>query len=111
MREARLTIFNAVDASIDETSQAINAEQISAMSVTAFVTGTSTGTLNLQASNDPAGAVNNWITIPGASVSVTGAGGYIIPIVSISYEWLRIYWAHSNGQSGALTVNTKSDGY
>ena len=111
MREARLTVFNAVDASIDETSAAINAEQMSAISAIATVTGTSTGTLAMQVSNDAGPTPANWVTIPSATAAISGANTYIIPTQGISYEWVRIIFTHTNAAAGTLTVSTKSDGY
>ena len=110
MREARITVFNSVDASVDQISAPIIMEQVSALSVQAIITGGSSGTLNVLASNEGSNP-QNFILIPSATVSITGAGVFLIPVIGISYEWVQIQFVHGNGTAGTLTVNTKSDGY
>lgn len=110
----RYTAFSAADASKDETGSAIDASHILAISAQAVTTGTSTGTLKFQASNDAPGVSGNptnWTDIASQSVSIAGAGTYLIPKFDVSYQWLRVVFTHTNAAAGSITVNLKSIGF
>lgn len=119
MRSNRFTALKLVDASTDQASIAISTDQVVTMSAQAVVTGTSTGTVKFQGSNDAPGVadssgnivVTNWTDIANETVSIAGAGTYLIPKFDICYEWVRLVFTHTNAASGTLTVNTKSLGF
>lgn len=114
----RYTALSAADASIDETSAAIPAAQVFNASLQAVVTGTSTGTLKFQMSNDQPGPLTstgapkptNWTDIASQTVAIAGANTYIIPKFDVCYEWLRVVFVHTNSASGTITVNVKTNG-
>lgn len=109
MRPNHQTNIPTADASADQAGAAIDTSQVFQMSAQAVVTGTSTGTLKLQFSNDGP-TVTNWSDIAGATVAIAGAGTYAIPKADICYGWTRCFFAHTNAAAGTITVNTKSNG-
>lgn len=72
-------------------------------SVQIVSTGTATGAAKLQASNDECPAGNlpknfvpaNWTDIPSATVSVTGAGTFLIPKIDLSYRWVAVVYTNA----------------
>lgn len=97
----------AADASKDEYGSVISCAQMAQCSAQAVVTGTSTGTLYLQVSNDPyvAGVTPaNWSNLA-TSIAVSGAGVYLIPKTDLCYSAMRAYFAHTNAAAGTITVS------
>lgn len=105
-------------AAVDQLGSQIDAQFLIHASAQAVITGTSTGTLNLQGSNDPQGSLAvgstgqsvavNWNNISGATVAIAGAGSYIIPKVDVCYRWIRLSYVHNNAAAGTViaTLNT-----
>lgn len=101
---------------------AIPADNILQVSVQVVSTGTPTGVVKLQYSNDPnQGLVNDsnyslvpvhWSDIPSASVAVNAAGVFSIPITTICYGFIRAVYTDGSGGAGTGTtsVNMKSNG-
>jgi hypothetical protein len=93
-------------------SPAILALNLFAGSAQAGCTGAAAGTLKMQASNDdPAAgpsAVTNWSDIPSASVSVSGAGAYLIPKLDLCYQYVRL--VYTNSGTGTVQVVFKALG-
>jgi hypothetical protein len=78
-------------------------------------TGAAAGTLVIQASNDDlttTPASNqlpvNWSNIPSATVTVTGAGVYLIPKFDLCYQYIRA--SYTNTGSGTISVVIKTLG-
>lgn len=91
-------------ATIDSTSMLYASAQ-------AIVTGTVTGTLILQFSNDIVNPTNtptpvNWSPIPSATVAIAGAGVYAIPATLLCYEYIRADYTSASG-TGSIIVHTK----
>lgn len=113
MRQSLIQTLAAADASIDNNGTAIPAENLFSCSVQAVITGTSTGTLKLQFSNDIVDPINppqapaHWSDIPSASVSVSGAGTVLIAKTDLCYQFIRAVYSKNNGASGSITVNIK----
>lgn len=106
----------ALDASVDETSAAFPTDHVFGMSAIVTTTGTSTGTLKIQVSNDiglpgPSGTFvpANWVDST-QTVTVSAAGTALIPYFNYSYEYCRFVWTHNNGAAGTITVNVKTIG-
>lgn len=116
MRQLLDKVLSAADASADANGPAILAENLFNVSLQAVVTGTSTGTLKLQYSNDivnpviPTGTPTNWSDVPSATVSITGAGVFGIAKTDICYQFIRAIFVHTNGAAGTLTAIIKGLG-
>lgn len=109
MRFVNDQVLNAADASTNQTSSQVDTSYIVCSSVHAVVTGTAVGTLKLQCSNDP-NPPSNWSDVPSASVSITGAGAFLIPKQDVSYQWVRVVFTNSSG-TGTITARLKSIGF
>ena len=115
MATNRDTVLQTADASANQTSSVIPAQNIIAISAHAIVTVASTGTLKFQASNDQPGVVGssgavapvNWVDIASQTVTVGAAGNFLIPKFDVSYQWLQLVWTKNNGSAGTVTVNVK----
>lgn len=94
------------------TSAAIPALNLFYASAQIAVTGAGAGTLVLQASNDDSQAANfvptNWSPIPSATVTVTGAGAFLIPKTDLCYQWVRL--VYTNTGTGTISVVFKALG-
>ena len=110
--------ISAASAAIDQVGIVKDATIVWQLSAQATVTGTSSGILVLQCSNDTAPLVDsngkplptNWSPIPNTSTFITGAGVYLIPATEVCYRWVRASFTHNNGAVGTITVNLNSQG-
>jgi hypothetical protein len=103
--------ISAADASVNQTGVILPAAFVVALSAQVLVTGTSTGTVTIQVSNDETNPTH-WTTIPTVgSVTTTGAGIFLIPKLDICYEWVRVSYTATNAASGTLTVNVHTYGF
>lgn len=118
MRPNTSTNFSG-SAAADISGNVIDASNLIQMSAQAVVTGTSTGNLNIQFSNDIAPAVDangvpaptNWSNIATVgTVAIAGAGIYSIPKLDICYRWVRTQFVHTNAAAGTISVNTNTLG-
>lgn len=121
MRPNTKTNIATISAAIDQLGLTIDAQFIMTLSAQAIVTGSSTGTLNIQASNDPLDglAVNSkgqpipvtWTNIATVgTVTLSAAGNFLIPKFDVAYRWLRCSYVHNNGAAGTVTVNVTTQG-
>lgn len=101
-----------LNADFNSVPQQLN--QMFGYSIQGVITGTPTGTISLQMSDDPnSGNINpvNWTTITGTSQSVAAAGTFAYNVSDVEYTWVRlVYVDGSSGSSTAVlnaTVNTK----
>lgn len=103
--------LNAADASTNQTSAALDMREDVYISVHNTSTGTATGTVKLQGSNDQVqsgtGAPVNWVDIPSKSVSVTAASNTAIDSFLCTYMYVRAVYTFSSG-TGTITVQLKS---
>lgn len=88
MNSPSILALNALSAASNQNSAAIDASYLVECSLQGVVTTTALGTLKLQCSNERS-SPTHWSNISGATVSVTGAGNFIIPKIEVSYQWLR----------------------
>ncbi len=89
------------------------------VSITAAYTGTPSGTLVLQASNDRgdknsanwfAGPdVGNWVTIANSSVTVTTADTTVWNLSNTGHRWLRVKYTWT-ASTGTLNVTANAKG-
>lgn len=120
MRQSAKQIFAAADASANQTSDPIQAQNLFNGSVTGVVTGASTGALKIQVSNDIPNPVEsvpgviptitNWADLSGVTVTLSAAGVFIIPKFDICYEWIRLVYTKNNGSAGTISANLKTLG-
>lgn len=91
-------------------SAAIPALNLFQCSVQFNVTGSAAGTGKLQGSNDvPAvGAPTHWSDIPSATISVSGAGSFLIPKTDLCYQWVRV--VYTNTGTGTVEARFKALG-
>lgn len=88
------------------------------ISVQAVYTGTATGTIKVQVSNDnvqmsqigdPATNVVNWIDYTGSSNSLTAPGNRSWDFPLCGYRWIRTQYLKTNGTGSlSIIVNQKS---
>ncbi len=95
------------------TTAAIPALNLFSCSVQASAVGAgAAGTLQLQASNDePVGAgivPSNWSNITSATVTISGAGAFLIPKTDLCYQWVRL--VYTNSGTGTISVIFKALG-
>lgn len=110
MRNAQELNLNG-DASGDLAGATVDINNHFNISAQAVVTGTSTGTLKMQVSNDMVKPVVNWSDLPSATVSIAGAGSYLIPKQDISYRWFQLVYTHTNAAAGTINAIIKTNGY
>lgn len=83
-------------------------------SVQVYTSGTATGTLKVQISNDQVAAPNlpsHWVDVSGLAVTPAATGTLLIPKFDLSYEWIRVVWTQSNAGTGTITVTIKTNDY
>lgn len=93
------------------TSAPVNSVNLFACSAQITATGSAGGTLKLQASNDnfaTGAAPTNFTDISGATVTVTGAGAFLIPKLDICYQWIQV--VYTNTGTGTISVVVKALG-
>jgi hypothetical protein len=94
------TLVSAADMSSNVTSNAVEIQGISNVSLSAVYTGSPVGSVKLQASVD-AGA--NWSDVASSSFSISSAGVFIWNYAPCAVPLLRVVYTATSG-SGALTV-------
>jgi hypothetical protein len=117
MRTFNKKIASAAPLNTTFNSTYVPLKSIYTYSVAINITGTPTGTITLQASNDPEtndtqtnssqhlpGAVppTNWATIANTSQSVTTSGTTLYNVADIGYNFVRV--TYTDGSSGASTA-------
>lgn len=116
MRPNNNPVLTNVSASGTISSNAQWSDMIIRFSFQAVVTGSASGTIIAQASNDffvgaPPNQFKptNWSNI-GSSVTVTNTGVYIIPEIESSYEYIRLTYTDTSGgtATGSISARMKS---
>lgn len=81
-------------------------------SIAFVVTGTPTGTVKLQASNDPETNTTvpldtpiNWVDITGSDATVTAAGEVLWDAHDIAYNYVRVIYTDTSGATSLATAN------
>jgi hypothetical protein len=103
----------------------IQLKNIFMYSIAAIVTGVPTGTISLQASNDPetndtqtnvaagqAPAVgpSTWVTIDDSSFSLTSAGTTMWNVRDVGYNYVRVVYTDSSGGASTATMTVIFNG-
>lgn len=110
MKTNNFNIIPSQTASLSANGTAVDASFVTTCSAQIVASGSATGTLKLQASNDaifPPNVPTHWNDITSATVSVSGAGSYMILKTDICYDWIRA--VYSSTATGAQTVAPIAD--
>lgn len=112
MRIALVPLVSAqvLNASFFSKPQQLN--MIFGYSIQAVITGTPTGSVRLQASNDQFVEIepgNNppivWTDISGSTFTVTAAGNEMWNVSDVGYTWVRIAYTDTSGGTSAAVMN------
>lgn len=113
MRTYNEQIQTAVVLSTNRTSTFVPLKNIFMYSIVCVIAGTPTGTLKLQASNDPETndtvpltTPPNWTDIANSSVAVSAAGNTMWNVTDVAYNYVRV--VYTDGSSGASTATLKT---
>jgi len=112
MRFQQYKMFNAVDASTDQYSAAIDVSSCVALAISPHVvSGGVKGKAFIQVSLDPVGTAvpNNFVTI-GSGADLTGSATTAYEYQNISANWMRVYWDQTSS-TGTLDCHVKTIGY
>lgn len=119
MRILNETLLSAASVATTATSAPLLLEYAFGYSIQCVFTGTPTGTLILQASDDfnPAANFNvatfeptNWTSITGSSTNITAAGNVLFNTGDIYYRYVRAVYTPVSG-SGTLTIVGNAKGF
>lgn len=97
-------VITAGDMTGDVAGTSIEVKECRIYTVQATYTGTPTGTLKLQGSNDN----TTWTDVPNSSISLSGSPGNSLLSDTPGYAYARIFYAHTSS-TGTLnaTFNAK----
>jgi len=118
MRTFNKTLATAVPLNANYNSPYIQLKNIYTYSMAAIITGTPTGTLQIQASNDPetndtqynstglppSVAPTNWVTIANSTFSVASAGETMWNVNAVGYNYVRVQYIDASGGSSTATM-------
>lgn len=112
MRVFNDQISTAVVLNANRNSPAVPLKSIFMYSIAFNVTGTPTGTVKLQASNDPETndtiplpAPANWVDIANSSFSLTASGETMWNVQYVAYNYVRVVYTDSSSGASTATVN------
>ena len=113
MRYLSQTALNAQDASASANGPTIDSSELLYMSVQIVATGSPTGTVKVQGSNDPGNSISNtvptnWVDLSSKSKTLTTSGAFMIEAFNPCYRWMRV--TYTAGGTGAVTVNVFAQG-
>jgi hypothetical protein len=116
MRPNNLILLNAVN---NATTQSVAFDcsfMVTGSFQASFSDNTTTGTIVMQASDDPiellpAGAApTNWSPIPNTSTVIAAGALTLMPVQTINFRWIRVSWTRTAG-AGTLTVTGFMQGF
>jgi hypothetical protein len=105
-------IVDAVSMAANINSTGVDLQGLTEYSIQAVYSGSPTGTLKLQISNDlvsDASLVTNWTDYTGSSVAISAAGNTMYKIDRSGERWARLVYTFSSG-SGTLNVVLSAQG-
>jgi hypothetical protein len=120
MRTFNKQISTNVAMNANSNSPYIPLKNIFMYAMAAIVTGTPTGTIKLQASNDPetndtqtnsttntppSVAPVNWVDIANSSFSLSSAGETMWNVHDVGYNYVRVVYTDSSGGASTATMN------
>ncbi len=125
MRTFNKTIATGVPLNANYNSPYVQLKNIYTYTMSAIITGTPTGTIQIQASNDPetndtqtntptvlgqpmpnppSVAPVNWVTITGSPFIVTGPGEEMWNVNYAGYNYVRVQYLDSSGGTSTATM-------
>lgn len=125
MRTFNKQIATAAAMNANYNSPYVPLKQIYMYTMAAIVTGTPTGSIKLQASNDPetndtqtnatsgtAPAVGptNWVDITSSSFNLTASGETMWNIYFVGYNYVRVVYTDTSGGTSTATMNIVFNG-
>lgn len=126
MRTFNRTVATSVPLNANYNSTYVQLKNIYTYSIMAVITGTPTGTIQLQASNDPetndtqvnmsygagqnptnppAVGPTNWATITGSTFMLTMAGNEMWNVDGVGYNYVRLQYVDTSGGTSTATMN------
>lgn len=113
MRYLSQTSLNAQDASASANGPTIDSSELLYMSVQIVATGSPTGVVKIQGSNDPGNSLSNtvptnWTDLTSKSKTLTTSGAFMIEMFQPAYRWMRV--VYTAGGTGTVTVNIFAQG-
>lgn len=117
MQQFQQVVLSAVSTALTQNSAAIDVANMFQVSVQCIATGTPTGAVKIQVSNDsPIGNKGfsssvwtpvNWTDLPAATVAIKSATTFLIPKTDICYSFIRLVYTGSG--AGTVTVQIKAN--
>lgn len=111
MRISNFPIVTNQILNADFNSQPQQLAQIYGYCIQAVITGTPTGTVKLQASNDPFLDIFpgneppvHWTDIAGSTFTVSAAGSEMWNVIGAFYNWVRIAYTDTSGGASTATM-------
>lgn len=114
MRTFNKQIATALALNTNRNSDYVPLKNIYLYSIMVIITGTPTGSIKLQASNDPEtndtvplsdAPPVNWADIANTSVNVSAAGNTFYNVTDVAYNYVRVVYTDTS--SGASTATAK----
>lgn len=116
MRTSNKQILTAQALNANITTTPFQLKNVYMYSVAFNVTGTPTGVVKLQASNDPETndsmpsnnpqpSPSNWADITNSSFTLSAAGETMWNVSSIAYNWVRVVYTDNSSGASTATVN------
>jgi len=100
-------VIDEVDVSTtDITSEIIDTTNVYGASIQVIATGTVSGTVEFQVSND----MENWVALASPTVTVTNATNAVAQVPELFYKWLRIVHQATSGTTNTLKVHLTCKG-
>jgi hypothetical protein len=112
MRTQNVPLFTNFSMVQDGYSNPFNLEMITSYSIQAMWSGTPTGSLLIQASNDPTtvGTPTNWTTLEPSIISTGGTSdNHLWKQCLAPFKWIRFGYVFTTG-SGTLNANLNCKG-
>jgi hypothetical protein len=120
MRSNVSTNINAADASVNASGSIIDVNQVFMISAQCISTGSSTGSVQLQISNDLRANLAtdangypipvNWSSL-GSPATVTAGSVTYIAATQVCGQFVRALYTKNNGSAGTITVNINTQAY
>lgn len=119
MRVFNQTVVTAQALNVSSNSAFVPLRSIFLYTMAAIITGTPTGSLKLQASNDPEtndtqplsnNPPTNWVDVANSTFTVTTASEVMWNVQFIGYNYVRVVYTDTSGGASAATMKIVFNG-